>query len=605
MYEEYKAGTKYAGKDAQQSPDIGAFKDAGYILTEDDLIVDIDSLSHEQIRALIDWFGIKTEVVWTDRGAHLYFKKPLGFRGAKSNTALGFPVEYKHISNTQAITVKRNGIAREVENHGTRQRFPDIFKPIRKAETLLGLDDGDGRNDALFKHRKIIGQYSNWKNILEFINVHIFASPLPDSEMEELTRDMAVEAVKDGEGIIAEIVAKQLKVVKYGGQLWFRPNSVKWYNNDQDELKRLIYGYCEGQKTRYVQEVFDQIKLKTKPIEDDKTFDIRLKNGILRSGKFIDIISDDFTPFDIELEYHEDAKPVQMVDDYLNNLSGDDLDYRKMIEEIIGYALFTDKEVIRLIGKFFFFVGDGGNGKGTLLEIIRKIVGSDNAGSLSIDQIADERYSNSLAGKLVNLGDDVEDKPIDDKKMKILKNISTADNMSLRKLYENSSTTALSTTLIFTTNHVLKSFEKGESYKRRVVWCPMFGKPKHKSKTFITDITKPEALEYWIKLIVDGYKRLYKNMSFTESKAVDEYNKHYHEENNSVIEYLEFTEEKDIIGKTSPDAYEEYESWAITNDYNVQSKRLFRETLKSSGIDLKLKKINGKVNRVFQKSDKG
>lgn len=600
MYVEFKPGQKFADKNGEQSDNIATFRDAGYILNDDDLIVDIDVLTHDQIKKLIEWFGIKTETVWTDRGVHFYFHKPQGFRGAKSNTPIGVPVEYKHTKNTFAITVKRNGIARTVENHGTRMELPNIFEPSRKADNMVGLSEGDGRNDKLFAHRSRVSKYENWHSIMDFINQVVFAEPLPESEMEALTRNMKVAAVKDGENLIAGVVAKDLKVVKYGGQLWYKPDVDTWYKNDLNELKRIIYTYAPDQKTRYIEEIYNQLSLRTKPIDPNQVFDIRLNNGVLRRGKFIDIPSDDFTPYAINLDYDPNTKPVQIVDDYLDNLSDHDKVYRQMIEEILGYCLFTDREAIRIIAKFFFFVGSGGNGKGTLLEIIRKILGDENASSVSIDEMTDERYFNNLVGKLANLGDDVEDKPIDEKKMKILKNISTADTISFRKLYEDAFTGSLAATLIFTTNHILKSFEKGESYKRRVVWCPMYYKPKTKSPTFISDITNDDALNYWIKLIVEGYERLYKRMHFVISDKVQAFNDEYHEENNSVIEYLNFTTPAEIVGKTSPEAYDEYEAWAEENDYNTQSKRLFKETLKAElGIKLEVKKINGKSKRVF------
>ncbi|WDF81848.1 phage/plasmid primase, P4 family [Lacticaseibacillus pabuli] len=605
MYAEFKEGQKHGGYDPATTTDdnLSAFKDAGYVLTPHDLVVDIDELPPDKIKQMLKWFDIQTEVVFTKRGAHLYFNRPTGFRAAKAMTDLGFMAEYKHTNNTFATTVKRNGVARPVINHGMRADLPPFLKPDRKAKSLLGLADGEGRNQALFSQRAKVQRYENWRQILEFINKVVFDEPLPDNEMEEITRDMKPQAVKDGEAIIADAVAHDLKVVNYGGMLWYRANG-DWYKADDTGLKRIIYEYAPNEKTFYIEEVFKQLQIKTPPIDGNTVFDIRLNNGILRKGKFIDIQSDEFTPFSIDLDYDPNATAVPIVDTYLNNLTGNEPQYREMIEEILGYTLFTDKELIRLIGKFFFFVGDGGNGKGTLLEIIRQILGKENVSTLAIDQMVDERYLNSMVGKLANLGDDVEDKPIDDKKMKVLKNISTADNVSIRRLYENASTDTLSATLIFTTNHILKSFEKGESYKRRVLWCPMYGKPKHKSKTFISDVTTPEALTYWIKLIVDGYQRLYNNLTFTESPRVKQFNDTYHEENNSVLEYLSVTDAEHFAGMTSPEAYEEYEVWAEENDYNTQSKRLFRETLKAElGYDLKQTKINKVNKRVFIKDD--
>src|SRR6185312_7385912 len=162
MYIEFIKGEKHAGQYADVSDDHSAFKDAGYILTDNDLIVDIDSLEKDKIVKMISLFNIKTQIVWTDRGAHLYFKKPQGFRGATRVCPLGFEVEYKHIKNTKHITVKRNGELRETVNEGVREDLPSFLFSNKKLDSLLGLDDGEGRNKALFRHRMKIHEIKEW-----------------------------------------------------------------------------------------------------------------------------------------------------------------------------------------------------------------------------------------------------------------------------------------------------------------------------------------------------------------------------------------------------------------------------------------------------------
>ena len=601
MYVEYLPNEKHAKKNADISEDLTAFADAGYLLNEADLIVDIDSLTKEQIHDLIKTFDIKTQTVWTDRGVHFYFKKPTAFRGARSLTGLGIEVEYKHIKNTKSITVKRNSVARPVDNIGVREELPEYFTQLSKTkgQNLLGMDAGEGRNQALFKQRMIIQNYRHWKKVMKFINSTIFATPLPETEMTDLMRASAtVEAVKDGESLIADTVMKDYHVVKYAHQLYFKDGHE--YISDKEKLLAIIYKYCAGQKTRYVDEVQKQMEYRAKTIDEKKVFDIKLANGILRDGRFIPIDYEEFTPYSINIEYDPDTKPVALVDDYLNMLSDGDENYRDHILEVLGHSLIVDKEVKRLLAKFFFFVGDGGNGKGTLLAIIRKILEVKNCGSLSIDNMTDERYLNSLQGKLSNLGDDVEDEAIDNKKMKILKNISSCDFISLRKLYADSVSTELTPTLIFTSNHILKSFEKGASYKRRVEWLPMYNKPKKKSITFISDVTTDEALEYWLKLIVEGYFRLYKNKQFTDSDKLTEFNEEYHQNNNTALAYMTNLEHDDVIQKRSPEVYEEYEIWCEENGYNTQSKKLFNDTVQETfKVELKVKKINGSTARVY------
>nr|WP_306801002.1 DUF5906 domain-containing protein [Melissococcus plutonius] len=548
---------------------------------------------------MIDRFSITTQVVWTTRGAHLYFKKPSGFRGAKSLTALGCSVEYKHIKNTKSVTVKQNGQARRVENVGIREALPEFLRPLRKAENLLGLDEGDGRNQKLFKHRMAIGNINDWQLICSYINEVLFAIPLPDSEMEQITRDVVVEAVKDAEPLIADAVMREKRVVKYAKQLYFYNDGE--YISDEDKLIRVVFNYCQGQKTKYVKEVIDQMSGRAPLVPDNKTFDIRFKNGILRDGEFIEVDYTDFTPYSIPIEVDFDARPVQKVDDYLDHLTDHDDSYKRRLMEILGHCLIVDKEFKRLMGKFFIFVGDGGNGKGTLLTVIRAILNSKNCAGLSIANMTDERYLNVLSGKLANLGDDIQDQPINNEQMKLLKNISTCDFVEIRKLYTNANSVELTPTLIFTSNHVIKSFEKGGSYKRRVDWLPMYGKPKQKDPRFITNLTTDEALKYWIKMIVEGYMRLYKNQKFTDSDKVKQFNDQYHIDNNSAIEFINDLKKEDIIGKKSPEIYREYETWAEENGVNVQSKKLVKDTIYAIyGLEIKAKKINGKTCKVYQ-----
>nr|WP_257644392.1 phage/plasmid primase, P4 family [Listeria monocytogenes] len=341
---------------------------------------------------------------------------------------------------------------------------------------------------------------------------------------------------------------------------------------------------------------------RAKLIPDDDVFDIKLKNGILRDGKFIEIDYTDFTPYSINAKYDPDTEAVQIVDDYLNHLTDSDEDYKKFVLEMMGYCFVVDKEIKRMIGRFFILVGGGGNGKGTLLSIIRSILNQKNCTGLSIKNMTDERYFNVLQGRLANLGDDIQDEPINNEQMKVLKNISTCDFVEMRKLYGNAKSVEMTPTLIFTSNHIIKSFEKGDSYKRRVTWMPMFTKVSKKDKRFISNITNEKALQYWTKLVVEAYFRIYENEDFTKTSKVEEFNARYHEDNDSTLEFVHDLDILDVEGKRGPEIYEEYELWAEENGLNVQSRRALNTTIKSV-LDLETKpvKINGKTARIYQK----
>jgi putative DNA primase/helicase len=602
VYIEYVNSKKYPKKNAEIADSPEVFKDAGYLLTENDLIVDVDNVEKEVIEKLISLFNIKTQIVWTTRGAHFYFKKPQGFKGNKKVCPLGFEVEYKHTKNTSSIVVKQNGKLRVIENENIREDLPDIFYSRKRLESLIGLDENDGRNNALFAHRMKIHDLKEWQSILRFINNHIFASALPEDEFQTISRDVKIEAKTNTEPEVADYILTKYKAVSFLGKLyWYEDNQ---YFQDEDRLKRLVFNEVGLQKTKYVDEIIKQMRYRAPLVDQSKIFDIKLQNGILRNGEFIEIDYQEFTPFTIDLPYYEDAEPVEAVDEYINHLTANDQDYRSRLLEILAHPLILDKNFKRMLAKFFIFIGDGGNGKGTLLLIIRHILGVKNCSALSIKNMVDERYFTTMQNKLVNLGDDLESEVINNEQMKILKNISTCDYVSTRNLFEQSKDIELTISLIFTSNHILKSFEKGESYRRRVDWLPIYSKPKKKDKNFIAKITTPEALQYWMKLIVDGYKRLYKNESFTESKIVIEFNEKYHDMNNNITEFLRDFKQAYFLGKRSPEVYAEYEIWAEESGLNVLGKKLFQETmLKVHRLEIQKKTINNRSVRIYAPVD--
>lgn len=610
MFIEYKEGEKHAGASAEQSETMDSFRDCGLLLTNDDVVIDIDHLPKESIKALLKEFGIVTQTVWTDRGAHLWFKKPAWFTKRRDGVCrLGFVIEqHNRTSNPNGMTVKRNGVARQIDNFGTQAFLPTIFKVDTKNKytDLTGWGDGDGRNKGLFQHR--IAMQKNGAPDVEracsFINYHVFSEPLPDSELEGIVRDMAVDDSENRQSAIATAIMNECMTVSYSGMTWWYRNGEYLTDEGDANLIRRVYQACEGEKTTFVDEVVKQIRYRSDIIPADTVFPIRFRNGILRKGEFIPMKSyTDFTPYFIDIDYKPDAAPVQMVDEYIDNLTDRDPSYRDLLMEVIGYVMVTDPERIRSLGKFFMFRGDGANGKGTLLQIMKRIYNAKNCTNLSIKQLTDDRYKVTMIGKLANLGDDIEAEAIDNDQLKVLKNISTADTVATRHMYAESESTTFTIKLYFTTNSDISSFEKGYAYKRRIVWLPMFNKVDKPDPRFISKLTTKEALEYWIKLIVEGYKRLYANMEWTHCQAVEEYNSRYHENNNVCARFAkDIDPETEIVGKTVSDMRLAFMQWD-TEDSKFRPK-LFKEAVWDLyKIGLGVSKVSGKTTRVFMKQE--
>ena len=613
MYIEFLPGEKHAGKQADTSDTMDTFKDCGYLIEENEVILDFDDVPRSLLENMIAWFKLDTETVWTDRGCHLYFTKPEWFKRPKKNmiTALGIPCEMKTSTTTpNGITRKRNGVEREVSRPGKRMDLPKIFDPYpskTKYRNLMGMNEGEGRNEALHNHKLALKNCQGWESILRFINNYVFADPLPEEEYKAVARTESVTQQETEDFMVASKIITDYRCVVYSGSIWFYDGSEYVTDEKNSRLIRIIYQRCQGQNTRFIDEVQKQIAYRSPIIPGDKVFPIRFENGVLLpTGVFVE---DDeyyeFTPYYININYIKDAKPLQVVDDYIDSLTSGDESYKALLMEVLAYVLIVDPERIRSIGKFFMFRGDGANGKGTLLQIMKKIYNEKNCTSLSIKQLADDRFKVTMIDKLANLGDDIEPEAINNDQLKILKNITTADTVATRKLYSESQNATFTTKLYFTTNSDIKSFEKGYAYKRRILWLPMFNKVEKPDPRFITRITTDEALEYWISLIMEGYFRLYQNQAWTECEIVNEYNEHYHEENNLVMTYLKACDpDAQLIGKNIRDIKEDYKVFA-GEEYNATiSTRALRQGMWDLyKIGLGVKKNGNETVRVCMRQE--
>lgn len=584
---EFQPGEKYAKPGADKSDFTESFQDCGYLLTKDEIVIDIDHLPKESIRELCKTFDIKTQIVWTNRGAHLYFKKPPRHRRTDGVCRLGFEIEELTCANRpNGVTVKRDGVLREIENAGAREALPDIFTVSKRFEDLTGLSEGDGRNRKLYTHKMKLNNCEDWFRIIRFINEHVFDEPLLQKEFDSLSRAEQSEGDQKttDEADVAEQVIREFKCAKWASRVWFWSEKAGKFISDDEELAAIIAKRIAVKDPNKVEKAMKWLRINAKKYPADYIFKIRLRNGFLADGKFTPIIVDDFTPHCIDIDYNPDAEPVPAIDEYLDQIVNepkytqqDMQDYRNRLIEIMAYGLIVNPERVRVLSKFHILRGEGSNGKGTFLEIMKTIYQPENCSTLSIEDLADATRINSLTGKLVNLGDDVEDKPLGKTQFKHIKNITSADTVTIRRLYKEAESVVLQAKLIYTSNSDLRTVDKGHALERRMCWVPMFNTVRKPDPNFITKMTTPEALEYWMKMMVEAYVRLYKH-GWTESKICADYNGEYHRHNDISKMFIEELEKDDFLYKTRQEVLDMFDKWNTDDDRKLNM-RAFKQNI--------------------------
>ena len=181
----------------------------GFVIGRELVMVDFDKRT-KAAEAMANIFP--TLKVNTDRGFHLYYKKPKGVRiGCYTDhtTAVGIKADYKTGEKTQGV-LKKGGVMRKIENEhylhdaSALPELPPLLYPAGpKLPALDELKEGDGRNSKLFAHLcQVVKNYPNYNKegmlfkLAKFINQLVFTEPLPEKEMNAVvesvvTRDLS------------------------------------------------------------------------------------------------------------------------------------------------------------------------------------------------------------------------------------------------------------------------------------------------------------------------------------------------------------------------------------------------------------------------------
>ncbi len=307
----------------------------------------------------------------------------------------------------------------------------------------------------------------------------------------------------------------------------------------------------------------------------------------------------------IDWDYNPNAYD-ELTDKVLNKIACNDANVRSLLEEAVGYCLFRRNE----IGKAFILTGTGANGKSTYLNMIKRMLGKPNTSSLDLKKLDDRFSTVMLFGKLANIGDDISDEFVVD--TSVFKKIVTGESIDAEQKGLPKFEFEPYVKLFFSANNIPR-MGKGrdwEAIKRRLIIIPFGAKFSKDDPDFdpeISDKLRTQgAIEYLIKLGVDGLKRVLTAKDFTSSERVQKELEEYEESNNPLLAFIRESEEDEYFLETAQtnEAYERYVGFCLSNNLKPMSKIEFSKTLcKMMNLQTTVKRINGKTIRVFIRKD--
>lgn len=263
---------------------------------------------------------------------------------------------------------------------------------------------------------------------------------------------------------------------------------------------------------------------------------------------------------------------------------------------------------------FMYMVGDGRNGKSTLVNIMNAIVGDNNVSAVSMDQLVANRFAPAqLDGKLINISSEANGKEITTNHLSILKALCAGEKMQVEKKCKEGFMLKNKAKLFFLANTPPRFGDIGDALKARMVTVPFNYKIENPDPRVESRLIQeaPKILSMLVNRIRQNIKD---NGHFKVSRGgatLQKAQEHVLLNGNPIFEWAKenvfsapgIPDDQYI---TIEDAWAHFNNWLIENGYkNSYNKIFFGKFLRKSIIAKTDKadvlKINKKAQRILRK----
>lgn len=490
------------------------------------------------------------------------------------------------------------------------QEVPDELLPVNTTISLLDMEEGEGRNDSIFKYILVLQSQlqldrERIKKVLDNTNRFIFTEPLPDDELETITRQEAFEKPIFYKGktflhdAFGQYLIRQNHIARIEGRLHIYQEGI--YSDDVNLIYEAMRSVLPSIRKNQKSEVIDYMTDTAPRLKYSDVNLIAFRNGILNLDtlKLLPFSPEYVVPNLIPWDYNPQAEDHD-ADKFLDRIACNDQSIRQLLEECIGYCFYRQN----IIQKAFILVGEKANGKSTFTHTLENILGEDNISAVDLKDIGKQFNKASMYGKLANIGSDISDEFIPDPNF--FKKITAGDTVDAEFKFQNSFKYKPRVKLIFSANNIPRIKDKTGAVLRRLIIIPFHATFSEDDPDFDPNIEdklfKQSAMEYFIKIGVQGLKRLLSQKHFTKSDKVQKELEDYEEYNNPVIGFFKEMDEGYLFREETKTIHLAYSAWCQENGYLPESKNQFGRTLKSLfGVESKQRTIAGKSVRMYVK----
>ena len=584
------------------------------ILADDTVLVDIDDGEQANILlTIVKTKELKCRVLATSRGMHFLFKtdQPMANR-THCKLGIGLTADIKGGGRASYEVLKYDGKEREVlYESGTTQLLPRYLNPINSKVNLLNMVEGEGRNNALFSYILPLQQneftVDECRECIGIINEFILKDPLPEEELKSVLRDGAFNKPTffNSRGTFlfdkfANYLVRVANIVKINGKLHIYRDGI--YECGDEFLEAAMIEHIPGLSQAKRKEVLSYLALIVKnenTIADANL--IAFKNGVL------DIVTESFSEFSPEYiitnkiphNYNPDAHS-ELLDSVMHKLACQDETVLKLLYQAVGYTFYRRNE----LRKSFFLLGEKRNGKSTFLDMVGTLLGESNVSNLDLCEIGQQFKTAELAGKLANIGDDINDEWVSN--TAIFKKVVTGDVVTVEKKGKDPFKLRSFAKFFFSANS-LPRIGRGKDSAAvldRLVIIPFdakFSKGDADYDPFIKyKLRCEEVMEALIAKSIPALREVLAEQEFANSEKIDKSLQEFETSNDPITEFFNELDESDYLNEPIKLVYQKYNTFCLVNNLQAMSSIEFQKRMKKQyDLVVTVAEVNGKRVRVY------
>ncbi len=303
-------------------------------------------------------------------------------------------------------------------------------------------------------------------------------------------------------------------------------NSGTFHPLGQVMIKKEVQGMVNNVNTHTINEVINTIKRKTyTPISElNKNPNyIPIENGILDLATFNIIPYNPSFLLTTRVPVTYDPNAVcPAIDKFFSEILGSKIDI-DALHEFFGYCLLRSY----VIQKAFMLVGGGGNGKSTLLALLKYFLGEENVSSIALQEIEDNHFAAAnLFGKLANIYADLPPKALSATgKIKMLVG---GDIITAERKFGGFVSFVNHAKMIFSTNQMPLSYDDTDAFYRRWVIINFPNTfDETQGKGLLEKLITKDELSGLLNHALRGLKQLLENGRFSNQKSIDDIREQY------------------------------------------------------------------------------